>query len=466
MAEALFVTEFSVITNPVRLYWYLQTNPSAVVGEYDLPYPNIDGEETVITGLSSKLYRFEFWEMSAGVQTSLVGKPIYLKPKGEKTAVELYHYTVGRGLEETDPAKPYWSDPSADQKTLIDERLDGKTFHVSQRVNDWRQPTDYAAITGGGFELAITDEYFVDGDQWTVMVISNVETEVPVFAAMPVHLVSVSEDFDDTYHNRHNISTVASAGVTQVTTFPSFALIPDNTAKFSTHSTAARYWKLQFDTGDSVRWLGEDANSIVLRQGDELELIFDGGIAYASYKGCAELAGEYLFANKKLINTEYADGSEAGIADYEDLIDRLPAALVVSYADYNLTENKTVGNVLKTYYKNRGKFAVDTTAGTFKFPDLRDYSFHALKNVDGTTDSSMLSQGPGGIFPQELIKHNHSIESTAGSTSSNGTADVLRGTVQGEPNTQGSTGANKTIGETGGTRQMIDSVAQIPLVRI
>lgn len=401
-AEAYFITEFSIITNPVRLFWYLQSNPLALVDTYDLPFPNIDGEETIITGLTSKLYRFEFWEMSGGTPASLIGKPIYLKPKGDKVAVELLHYTVGG---------PETWDPAPDQNTLTDSRLNGKTFHVSQRVNDWRQPADYAPITGGGFTLTTIGENFEEGDQWTVMVVSDVDTgdaSAGGGGVMGIHLVSDSADFDSTYQSKHNISVAEVEGSTQVTTFPAFSIIPDNTSKFSTHSTNARYWRLQFNTGDTVKWMGEDRNEIVLRRGDDLELIFEGGVCYAIYQGSANKAGDYIIANKKLINTEFADGSENDIADYQDLIDRLPAEQKVA----TLTEwNQTVTNSMdgKVYYKNRGKFMVDTAGGVFKFPDLRDFMFKALKDNDGTSDSTNSSQGIGGLQMPIVGDHQHQL---------------------------------------------------------
>jgi hypothetical protein len=455
MAEAYFNTQFSTITNPVRLYWYLQSNPTALVDEYDLPFPNIDGEETLITGLSTKLYRFEFWKIVAGSPTVMIGKPVYLKPKGQKVALELLYYTVGG---------PETWDPAPDQDTLTDSRLDGKTFYVSQKVNDWRQPNDYAAITGGGFQL-LTGEVFEADDQWSVMVVNTLDVEEVYTGGdyQDIKLISASADLDDTYKLKHNIAT-GSANIT--TTFVELSTIADTRMRFSTYSFNGNYWTLQLAAGDTVSFLGEDVNYIALRQDCMIELFIEGGVMYVvDYVGKIEEAGEAVLATKKLRGTEYANGQEKDIADYGDLIERLPADMIVSYTDWALTQNVTIGETTITYQKNRAKFAVDTVAGKFKFPDLRDLNFKALKNVDGTSDTTLLSQGAGGLSPQDLLSHGHAVASTGNQSAVNPFRSIQRSATSADPYNFGE-GGYPVIEPTGGTKQMIESSNYLPLIRI
>lgn len=399
MATQPFKTNFSAITNRVVLVWYLDSNQSAEVGRTTLPFPNISGQVTTVTGLSTQAYIFRWYESSNGTTLDSLIMEWAMDVKGTANVVEMFYYTVG-GAEHYDP--------EPDQTILADTRLEGKTFHVSNRGTSWRKPTDYEPIINGGFQL-LTGETFTLDDEWVVMAVTPAETQQVTGGSdyQDIYVVTGSSDFSNDQVSKNNIAQ-SSGNIT--TTFGLFSGIADARARFSTYAFAGRYWTLQFATGNTVSFLGEDVNSITLRQDEVIELMFKGGVCHVTYySGKAEIAGEYLLANKKLRGTEYADGTEHDIADFQPLIDSLPSALIVTYADWDLTQTVTIGEDARGYFKNRGKFAVDTVAGKFKFPDLRDFSFKALKLNDGTTDETNMSQGIGGMQAAMVGTHQHEL---------------------------------------------------------
>lgn len=457
MATQGFKVSFSTITDPVILVWYLHTAPAAEVNRVVLPFPNLSGEVVEAHDLLPTTYLFKFYRSADGstLDELIEGWSVDVA-KGTRSLLQRYFYVVGRG-------ELY--DPAPNQPVLSDERLVGAdALYVFNRGTGYRSPDDFTLLDEGGFTL-LHEELFSNEDEWMVEVVTNEDqiTSMPgSFDSGAVHLVSEDGSFDASYRGVENIADFPAAS-TGVTTFPALALIANGRCLFSTYATEGRYWRLQLATGDTVRHLGEDVNSITLRQNERLELVFNSGACYVvDYRGGAELAGEVVKADKKLINTEYADGSEADIADYQDLIDRLPVEKMVSYDDWNLYVDVTVGEVTKRYYKNRGKFAVDALAGTFRFPDLRGQSFRALKNVDGADDSSMLSQGAGGMWAQQIISHKHPVTIPSKDfQSQNAHGQNLTGPGDGELDTQ-----NFVTAAVGGSEQRVDSIGQYALIRI
>ena len=217
-------------------------------------------------------------------------------------------------------------------------------------------------------------------------------------------------------------------------------------------------------------FLGEPVNFIVLRQDECLELCWKDGVCYiVSFPHPkAELAGEPLLAIKKLRGTEFANGQEKDIDAYQDLIARLPADMKVTYAQWAETQNVTVGGVITAYQKNRAKFAVDTVAGKFKFPDLRDLNFKALKHVDNAVDNSLLSQGAGGLSPQDLLPHGHNVATTGNQSGVTPGRSIQRSSTASGPGENDDTGVGATpyIRTSGGVKQMIESSNYLPLIRI
>lgn len=451
MAQVQFITQFQSYTNPVRLYWYLNSAPTAIVGTQNLTFPNVANQQTVVANLSTVLYRFEFWEIVGGIRTNLIGVPIYHKPKGDKEAVSFKYYTVDNA----------GTHPVSGTSSFEDVRLKGTLKALSQRGLDFRNPDEgeYTIRPNGGWDLA-NGETFAAGDTWTAIIVDTVDSQPhPGANYADLNIITASGNFDDTYKGKINIGRGAVDSTLQ-TTFPAFSLIANTRARFSTVGMTARYWRLQFATGDSVRVDEEDLNAIVLRRGEQLELVWKDGVCYAL---CNELvlskAGQPEMGTKRLPNTVFAEGQDGVIAEWEDLIDRLPAEMKVAWADRDASVTRNIELQTKTYKINARKFAVDPIAGVFRFPDWRGWTPRFLKNIDATQDDTMLSQGPGGIWPQALIKHGHDVNTTGNQGPTDPGRGLQRSRVQGDGPDPGVSNNGPYIFSTGGNEQLVDSVA-------
>lgn len=388
---------FPSVTDQIIITWQLASAPLVEVGREVFP-PSVDFQTCIPLGLQKKVYIFRFYSSSDGVTLETQLRPDW-SVDGEMfgNVMEVYHYVVGG---------PASYDPAADQDTITDPRLAGKEYTVFSRGTGPRRPDEIVVDPTGGFSL-VGGELFNNEDTWTVIV-SGEQTGAASELQAGIQEISVNSTFDDTYFGL--TSVIKGSGAKLTITFPAFAGIANGAAKFTTYTGTQRYLVLDFGE-DTIDHAGEERNYLALAADEMVEITFKDGVAYVTD---AEMkineAGETVFTNNKnKRGTFLCDGSgtEYNIADFQRVIDNLPEEMKVSYSDWNLTQNKTTGIITKTYYKNRGKFAIDNINGKFKFPDGRGYAFKGLIEFDGTSNPYMLSQGSGGVIPQQHISHKH-----------------------------------------------------------
>lgn len=450
MATQGFKVNFSTYTDPVILVWYLHTNPLAEIDRVSLPFPNVDGEVVSASNLVGATYIFRFFTTLDGTSLDqLIESWSVDVAKGTKTRINRYFYTVNGSGDH---------DPAAEQNALSDERLaDADEVYVWQRGVGFRLPAEFTLDPDGGFSLN-GGELFSADDVWMTEAIYKDDIDNVVITGDFSELKIVTEDdtFDSSYYGKQVIADFPADSTGEIL-FPDFSTIANRRVKFTTYSNAGRYLRLKFASGNTVNYLGESVNQITLRQDEELELFFQDGSCFAIGGGKAELAGEYFFADKKLRGTAYADGTESEIGGWQDLIDRLPAEKICSYTAYDEYVDLLIGDQTKRKYLNRSKFAVDSVGGIFKFPDLRGQTLRALRYTDGTEDETLLSQGSGGRWAEEIISHTHRVPGRASGVVGSG---VL---ADGSDDGQTTTAISES---TGGTEQRVDSTAVYPLVRI
>jgi hypothetical protein len=437
---------FPSVTDNIIITWQLASSPLTEVGREVFP-PSVSMQTCIPLNLKRKVYIFRFYSSSDGTTLETQLRPGW-SVDGEMfgNTIETYHYVV-------DGPNSY--DPTSEQSILTDARLIGKEYTVSSRGTGFRREDEYQ-LNDDGFELTVEDEFggveqFQTGDTWTVQIIGEKQGSTGDFEPGVVNEVTTSEAFNDNYY-AHNVAKGSGAMLT--TTFPDFASIQDSKFSFSTYTGTQRYWRLSFE--DTVDFMGEERNFIDLAQDEEIEFTASGGVLYvSSYSGNYKKAGETEFTNNKdLRGTILCDGSgtEYNISDFQRMIDNLPEEMKVSYTDWNHSQSVVIGGVTKFYSKNKGKFAIDTINGKFKFPDARAMSFRALLQFDGTTDSERLSQGSGGLQTQQIISHDHGLPDDThfdGSTF---------GGQQGSNDSKFD--AAKTTGSTGGTEQRVDNLGK------
>lgn len=468
MAHIGLHIDVSSYAGKLIIRWKLASAPLAEVGRsaaFNFPYDAVYD----IIDLFPAVYIVELWRSDDGVILDQLIRSWDIDASKSNAFKEItYEYVVDRGYDNTSPiatGSAVWADPVQDDKGIRDERLKDEQYWVGSRVT-FRYRTDEIvdqSALGGGFDFTDPDFVMNHDDTYFVTVL-NREDLPPGSGVTPdyadIKVVSATEDFDSTYYKK--ICVAGFAGTIGTTNFPDFDLIPDTKVKFRAFTGSQRYWKLQFSSGDTVRFRGADRNVIYLAKDEYIELQWKSNVCYVvDYEGWYDEVGEYILSTKQaLINCHLADSAESDIADYIRLITELPAAMKVTYSDYDLFDVIVLGGTSKNYYKNRGKFAVDTLAGKFKWPDMREQSFRILKYYDATVDGKRLTQGAGGMQAQEYVTHGHGINSTNSSASSSLTTDVVRGSLTGTVGTRGGAAGSaddKTIKLSGGTEQRVDN---------
>jgi hypothetical protein len=372
-----------------------------------------------------------------------------------------FEYVVDRGYDNTNPVDTgpeVWSDPVAAQIELRDERLAGAEYAVFFRGIGQRRDDEYIDRTDAG-------ELFNSGDTIFVTVQNRVDanggdsgSDSGSGEVTDVILIDIDTDFDAATMNQKLLFADGASTDLITLAFPNLSILSDCTFKVSTHGGLQRYFALQLDAGDEISFRGDLKNVIYLGQGEDISLMVRSNSIYILEDGTGyRQLGQRVWGDKLELNTIYRDGSTYDQADYPRLMEFIDSlASVLSYA---------------SWATDKGKFARDDIAGTFKVPDDRNKFIRSLQYTDGTTDSERTTQGVGGKQANQNKEHGHGIATTNGSPSGNNTADPVRGTIAGTlASSQGiewtTGGDTKTIRKSGGAESRPDNVGLLPLIYI
>lgn len=302
-----------------------------------------------------------------------------------------YQYQVDRGYDNTAPVatgSDVWADPENEDVNLTDERLDGATQDELYVVEAGYGPllnSEYELLAGGGITL-LNGRTFNNGTAWFITRYQVVAQQVVVSTSNLYEGVEVVSEDRDLYvsasDNLYNKLVIADAAGNVVTvTFPDLSTIPDNKkVTFNTHNGSQKYLVLQFDTGDTVSFFGQDKNVLYLAKGEEITLYFKGGVCYVvSYHG------RYLQRG-----SVWADWYEGRVADNGAHLKAITATGVLSADDYpglyEFITGLSVGTVALADWatgNNKRKYGINTLARTFRVPDLTNISRRFLK-MDGS----------------------------------------------------------------------------------
>lgn len=478
MASAKLIYDFSAITEDVIIVWFKINSDGTIspAEEGRVVLDNTTGFEKVgwrtIANLDPVVYQFRFYRSSDGTTletpipvTLAIDASIY-----NEIVIERYVYVVDRGNSGTDPGEE-WEDPVSGENELTDARLAGAT-HADTIVNsrgwgDYRE--DEIEFTPGGGFLFLTAQTFTGTDTYFVTHFKTVAQQVlPTSSSSEYSDIKLlqddvdnSIDFDATFYKKVCISNFTGPVGTIV--FPALALIPDTKVKFQTHQGSQNYLKLQFNSGEEVKFYGEDKNTIYLAKGEETELIFKDHVCYVvMYNGNANCRGLVIGSSRdRSLDGPYllADESTGVLSedDYPglyDFVESLPAGAAVTMA---------------AWATDKTKWALDTTAHTFRVPHLAN--MHRRFRVDsdevpGAYEGDAIIQhyhedghettGTGSIFRKGAV---HSIQVAAGSGAGNETQSQKSST-----NGVITKAEDATYGVDSGSENKVKSVKEIPLI--
>jgi hypothetical protein len=467
MAQVGLTLDFTGYTGDLIVVWYKNTAPLTEIGRSAaLPFPV--SETITAANLTDESYTFKFYQSADGISLDTLLRTWSIDASAYGSAVVTrYEYIVGRGSSGSNPT---WADPVQDDTQIIDERLAGiakEDIEVVMRGTGPRGDDEWNLVSGGGIELNVTGEVFNDGDRIFVSVARSVSNSSAPASTSGEYTDIVTVSADDTVDSDYNNKIIVCTGASPVTTltFPAFNTIADCKIKFTTHAMTGNYLALQFFAGNTVSLFG-NKNLIHLAQGETLEIIFKTNVGYvAFYEGSMKHRGDFELSNK---NTKagriIADGTEVDIADYQGLYNALTTEQKVTYAAWNLFNDKSIeGNTYRYYYNRIGKFAVDTSAGTMKLPNPQGYVFRVYNTgeTEQVNASTGGDTGVGGIWSQQLLKHKHGYKRTR--------TDIVGSQYESNHMDSGSgrglyTGDDVNTVEEGENKAAVDSIAQYCLI--
>jgi hypothetical protein len=377
----------SGFTGKLIIRWVRASAPLAEVGRsaaFDFPYDDV----YVIPDLAPVVYIVQLWRSDDGVSLDQLIKDWSIDASKEtRTTVITYQYVTGRGWNNTSPVNTgtqVWADPSDLDVNLVDERLDGfmkSQLLVMEGGYGPHVDADYDLLAGGGITL-LNGKTFDEDAAWFITVALSEVVTLPsdsggndMFAG--VQEITDDVDFDSDLYNK--LCPVNAAATNVTVTFPDLTLIPDGThVTFTTNGGSQNYCTLQFDAGDTVKWLNQDVNVIYLAKGQQIQLYFAGGVCYAiNNPSFAQMnrggvwveydtdkdtdTGAYLYADEATGVLDKADypGLYAYILQLSGT-SVCPLGTGVGQWSYS---NAGV-------YENKRKFGIDTGAETFRVPHL------------------------------------------------------------------------------------------------
>lgn len=412
MAHIFLKYDFSGVTQDVIITWVEFTAPTAEIDRFVVD--DTTGHEkvgqTTLPNLNPVMHRVRFYQSSDGVTLETLLFSMDLDASlSDVPSVELFSFLVGSGEDVGDGV--HIAPVGGDTQYLNDllANTDIQSYEVVQRGFGplvWGE--EITALPGGGFEWVSNafnegDRFFITAHLITQQSSSGVTTASPFTG---VEIITGNIDFNGTYYNKLIVAQNVSSAIIGVA---DFADIPNDTVLHLTTHGAQKFVTIDF-AADTVFFQGLERSQLHIGRGELIKIYWKNGIGHViDYDGDYKRAGEYGQANKLVLNSVYADGTEYDILDVPRLHEALTTDQIVSYADFDLFIDKVIDGNTYRYYYNRGKVAVNEPGGKLKVPDLRNYSMRMLKSVDGTVNSEMLSQGAGGIWSKQNLVHRHDV---------------------------------------------------------
>lgn len=420
----------SGFSGKLLIRWLEASAPLAQVGRsdpFDFPYDDV----YTINNINPVVHIVQLWRSDDGASLDQLIKSWEIDASlfNEISAVT-YQYMVGRGDESSD-LDEQWADPEPGDTELEDERLDGATkeeLYVVEAGYGPKRDDEYDLRSGGGIVL-LGGKQFDEDVSWFITHHRTITQSVPPGTATGtskyagVTVITEETDFytDDSDNLYNNLVIVEGSAASVQFNFQALSLIPNGThVTFNTHGGTQRYLKLQFNPGDTLKWLGRERNTIYVRRGADVSIFFEDGVGYITGTDpAAHRVGEMIWGRKGELNTVPLDGTQYTQAELEGLVedymDELPSADVVNetlWATSQLITYIANGDASvqeqKTVYPYKGLFArTDTGTPTIRVPDMRNMHVRALKYLDTTSDTQRIVNKPGGYQVDTFKSHTH-----------------------------------------------------------
>lgn len=259
----------------------------------------------------------------------------------------------------------------------VDTALDGLSYIVSKAgfgILQWGQ--EIQMIAGGGFEF-IDGQVFSDMDEYTVIVAnSSVSASTPSAASDITDIVLHTSDDPIVGSDAGKLHVFNFSGNVAVLTFAALATFSGTKIfYFNTHRGSQINGEIAFQSGEGCYFRGSLRNKIYLGRNEAIKIIIKSGVAYAvQYEGWYDRVGERVMSDVLTATPNTLPMTNAALYSgtiYKRVYEWLTTVLAAGQKTTQALYDTTASENSVTVYPNRGKWMVDTVAGTFRTPDVR-----------------------------------------------------------------------------------------------
>lgn len=326
-------------------------------------------------GLNPVMHQAEVWDTNDGTTlNALKGQCDIDASQGTGNVGFSYiQFVVGSGTVVGDATGVC---PVDADTQYVDTGLNGESYLVSKGgfgILTWG--TEIQQIAGGGFEY-IDGQVFGDLSEYTIIKSGSGTLSTSVSSATELTDVIVhTADATLTSTDRGKLHVFNYAGNVAVLTMETLVGVPNKTLwAFNTHQGSQINGEIKFQSGQGCWFKGSLRNQIFLGKNETIKIMVKSSVAYCiEYDGCYSRVGErvmsdLLTGDNILPMTGLGYDGTIYKRAYDWITNVLGSGQKVTYAAYDntITDNGV------TIFNNRGKWAVDTVAKTFKTPDMQD----------------------------------------------------------------------------------------------
>jgi hypothetical protein len=394
MASAKFSIGQVSITGSLRIVGREVLYPLAEVYNqiYDPPHPTV--RNIVIDGLNPVMHYFDFYEttdpMVLGTLLATFSIDVGLI---STTAIEFIEFVV----DGPDP-----DDPAAGAVNYINTDLDGADYIVTQRgVGPRSWDDEIEPYAGGGFTL-LNGETFVSQDRWFITVAKVIQVPTnTVSRGLFIDIEEVSADKTINASDYNKLLEMTGTGTIRTITFPALSSIPEDVILgFNTHFSTLRYTAIQLQSGEVIRFRGEEKNIIWLGQNETLIIEKKAGkLKTLSYEGDYLRLGEKVSSDIAPANSLPETGGWFEFAEYPrfyyDYVAKIPLIQLSSVSDIAADLNNA-----------RQRFSIDSAGSHFWIPDTGGY-FERNVDPNGNVDTERTLRYTGSAQAPAVGKHKH-----------------------------------------------------------
>jgi hypothetical protein len=391
------------ITNHLIAVARKTTTPLVIEAQesYAPPHPATRNVIVPATGsIDPVIYYVDFYESSNGVSLDLLLSQFVYDLKNQVVISERRFYLV-------DGPQSY--DPPANQDTITDAYLDGKTisgfFKSGQgylRPNT-ESVVEWITVAGGGIKLQ--NSLIFSGGEVYCVEISYLADQTQIIGGglyNGVQLIDVNTILNSSYRGKR-LRCEASVSTSLVVTLESVAAVPDGTFyHFTTNGGTHNQTRILPSGSETIKYNGENYPELWVGKGEYVRIVKVGSIWEAELVHENTLmVGEHFSGTWK--DHPACKPEDAALYDGDEwpriwwwMNNKLPST-------HKIIDDNVVNGGYTHPSGQEGLFVLHSTLKKFRVPNTQNLSERGLKNFTGYgTDIQRIYDYPGGVQNESI----------------------------------------------------------------